>query len=61
MKNLDFYKGKRVFLTGHTGFKGTWMSRMLVGAGAELTGYSLNPTPPPICLKWRVSRAACTA
>ena len=47
MKNLDFYRGKRVFLTGHTGFKGTWMSRMLVGAGAELTGFSLNPPTSP--------------
>ena len=47
MKNLDFYRGKRVFLTGHTGFKGTWMSRMLVGAGAVLTGFSLNPPTSP--------------
>ena len=38
--DLDFYRGKRVLLTGHTGFKGAWMSQVLVGAGAELTGYS---------------------
>ena len=38
--NLDFYKGKRVLLSGHTGFKGSWMSVMLVNAGAELIGYS---------------------
>lgn len=45
--DLDFYKGKKVFLTGHTGFKGTWMSRLLVEAGAVLTGYSLEaPTKP---------------
>ena len=37
---LDFFFGKRIFLTGHTGFKGTWMSKVLVEAGAELTGYS---------------------
>ena len=37
---LDFYKGKKVFLTGHTGFKGSWMSVMLVNAGAEVIGYS---------------------
>lgn len=44
---LSFFKGKRVFLTGHTGFKGSWMSRILVGAGAQLTGYSLTaPTEP---------------
>ncbi len=45
--NLEFYNGKRVFLTGHTGFKGTWMCRMLVNAGAILTGYALEaPTTP---------------
>ena len=47
MKNLEFYRGKRVFLTGHTGFKGAWMSRLLVNAGAELTGYALNPPTEP--------------
>lgn len=45
--SLEFYRGKRVFLTGHTGFKGTWMSRMLVTAGAILTGYSLEPPTEP--------------
>jgi len=45
--DLSFYRGKRVFLTGHTGFKGTWLSRMLVNAGAIVTGYSLEaPTNP---------------
>ena len=38
--NLAFYKGKRVLLTGHTGFKGSWMSVMLVNAGAKVIGYS---------------------
>lgn len=38
--DLSFYKGKRVLLTGHTGFKGAWMSVMLVNAGAEVIGYS---------------------
>ena len=38
--DLSFYKGKRVLLTGHTGFKGSWMSAMLVNAGAEVIGYS---------------------
>lgn len=46
MNMMDFYFGKRVFLTGHTGFKGTWMSRMLTNAGAILTGYSLEPSTP---------------
>lgn len=40
MFDMSFYKDKRVLLTGHTGFKGTWMSVMLVNAGAKLTGYS---------------------
>ena len=37
---LDFYKGKRVLVTGHTGFKGTWLTRILVNAGAVVCGYS---------------------
>lgn len=40
MTDLSFYKNKKVLLTGHTGFKGTWMSTVLVNAGADLTGYS---------------------
>ncbi|MHA9740511.1 CDP-glucose 4,6-dehydratase [Robinsoniella peoriensis] len=44
---LDFYKGKRVFVTGHTGFKGAWLCKMLVNAGAEVSGYSLNPPTVP--------------
>lgn len=41
--DLDFYKGKKVFVTGHTGFKGSWLCKMLANAGAIVTGYSLNP------------------
>lgn len=37
---LCFYKGKKIFVTGHTGFKGTWLTKILVNAGAEVTGYS---------------------
>lgn len=45
--DLNFYKGKRVLVTGHTGFKGAWMCRVLVDTGAILTGYSLEaPTQP---------------
>lgn len=44
---LSFYKGKRVFITGHTGFKGSWLCQILINAGAEVTGYSLQaPTEP---------------
>lgn len=40
-----FFKDKRIFVTGHTGFKGTWLCKMLELAGADLTGYSLlSPT-----------------
>lgn len=45
--NMNFYKGKRVFVTGHTGFKGTWLCRILINAGAIVTGYSLYPTTTP--------------
>ena len=50
MENIfEFYKGKRVFLTGHTGFKGSWMCKMLANAGAIVTGYSLEaPTEPSL-------------
>lgn len=44
---LNFYKGKKVFLTGHTGFKGAWLSRILILAGADVTGYSLEPPTSP--------------
>ncbi len=43
--DLNFYKGKKVLLTGHTGFKGSWMSVMLVNAGAEVIGYSTCSNP----------------
>lgn len=39
--NPAFYKGKKVFITGHTGFKGAWMCMVLLQAGAEITGYAL--------------------
>jgi CDP-glucose 4,6-dehydratase len=44
---LDFYKNKKIFLTGHTGFKGTWLCQILLHAGAEITGYALEPPSVP--------------
>lgn len=44
---FDFYKGKKVLVTGHTGFKGSWLCRILTLAGAEVTGYGLKPPTDP--------------
>ena len=44
LKNLKkFWKNKRVFITGHTGFKGTWLSIFLNMLNAQIFGYSLKP------------------
>ena len=45
--NPDFWKGKRVFITGHTGFKGSWLSLWLQQMGAEVKGFSLEPPTTP--------------
>jgi len=42
-----YYRGKRVFVTGHTGFKGTWLCKILLMMGAEVYGYSLKPPTKP--------------
>ena len=44
---LKFYKGKKVFITGHTGFKGSWLSKILIEAGAIVKGYALEPNTNP--------------
>ena len=47
MLDLNFYKNKIVLVTGHTGFKGTWLCKMLINFGVKVIGYSLNaPTNP---------------
>ena len=47
--DADFYKGKKVLITGHTGFKGSWMCKVLINAGAIVTGYALEaPTVPSL-------------
>ena len=59
MLDLEIYKGKRVLITGHTGFKGAWLSEWLLMLGAEVWGYSLPPPTKPslfnqLCLKSRL-------
>lgn len=44
---LDFYRGKKVLITGHTGFKGSWLSRILINAGASVVGYAKEPDTVP--------------
>ncbi len=47
MLDLSFYKNKKVLITGHTGFKGTWLCKLLINIGAKVYGYSLkSPTEP---------------
>ena len=45
--DLTFYQGKSVFVTGHTGFKGSWLCRLLASAGASVTGFALPPPTNP--------------
>ena len=47
MVNSSFWKNRRVFITGHTGFKGSWMCLWLHSLGAKITGYALNPPTKP--------------
>ena len=43
MHNLKFFKGKKIFITGHTGFKGSWLTYILYLSGAKIAGFSLKP------------------
>lgn len=56
MIDKSFWKGRKVFITGHTGFKGTWLSLWLQQMGAKVTGYSLEPpTSPSIFVNTKLS------
>ena len=45
--DLNWFKDKKVLVTGHTGFKGSWLCKILIDAGADVTGYSLAPATTP--------------
>jgi len=47
MLDLTWFKNKNILITGHTGFKGSWLCKILVDAGANVTGYSLEPPTNP--------------
>jgi len=47
MSLSGFFSGKKVLVTGHTGFKGAWLSQILIGMGAKISGYSLAPNTKP--------------
>ena len=51
MVDLSFYKNKKVLITGNTGFKGSWLCKILLMAGANVTGYSLEPPTNPSLFK----------
>jgi CDP-glucose 4,6-dehydratase len=59
--NRSFWKGKRVFVTGHTGFKGSWLSLWLEALGADVTGYALDaPTQPNLFQQAKISTTTRT-
>ena len=51
MTNKNFWTGKKVFVTGHTGFKGAWLTFVLNSFGAQVTGYALEPPTEPSLFK----------
>ena len=61
MFDQKFYQGKRVLVTGHTGFKGAWLCCMLTKMGAQVTGYSLKPpTEPSLFALAGVEKSVCS-
>ena len=59
--NREFWPGKRILLTGHTGFKGGWAAIWLTRLGAQVTGLSLPPDKAPNLYDLAVSRTWSTA
>ena len=57
MLDLSFYGGRRVLVTGHTGFKGAWLCRVLKNAGANVVGFALSPPTAPSLFE--VARIDC--
>lgn len=55
---LSFYNNKTVLVTGHTGFKGTWLIRILLTSGARVIGYSQKPPTDPNLYSLAVKRHA---
>lgn len=47
MRDWSFYRGRKILVTGHTGFKGSWIVQLLLELGAEVTGYALEPPTEP--------------
>lgn len=43
----EFYRNKKVLITGHTGFKGAWLSKILINFGADVLGYALESKTNP--------------
>jgi len=61
MFSINNFKNKKIFITGHTGFKGTWLSKIFVNAGATVTGYSLDPpTNPSLYEISKISKDMCS-
>ena len=56
ISNLNIYSGKRVLVTGHTGFKGAWLCEWLLGLGAEVYGLALPAQKPSLFFALELER-----
>ena len=52
----NFYKNKKIFITGHTGFKGRWLTAVLLKFNAKITGYSLNDDKKKVMKVFLISK-----